>query len=412
MMHSARILPSLMLLHLMSGAALAQCQEGWTHLRPPVTNPPWSQLSGRCVASYDFDGPGGIPAQIALGGGFYGPIGQQSSGVASSDGEAVSALPGVRNSVLALITFQGSLYAGGEGFLNTSGAGSALVRWTGSTWEGVGGVSGQINCLTVYNGELIVAGNFSTVGGQFLPRIARFNGSAFSPLTNTQTTATPRAMCVHAGKLYVGGLPGSYGGVFSQCIASWDGATWEAVPGINGGQLYGMVSYRNKLVIAGFGMNGQFFGNVQQFDGTSWTLLGQQVTAPVYSIATRGDECVIGGPFVGIGSTPAQYIARMAAGATTWSTMPDAMTGFPGLTTPIMGITEWDGALVAVGNGTAAIWGRCRADFNCDGVTDFFDYLDFVAAFAANEPAADFNQDEVIDFFDYLDFVDRFSLRC
>lgn len=45
------------------------------------------------------------------------------------------------------------------------------------------------------------------------------------------------------------------------------------------------------------------------------------------------------------------------------------------------------------------------ADFNADGTLDFFDYLDFVAAFSSNGSAADFNADTVIDFFDYLDFV-------
>lgn len=54
----------------------------------------------------------------------------------------------------------------------------------------------------------------------------------------------------------------------------------------------------------------------------------------------------------------------------------------------------------------------CAADFNADTVVDFFDYLDFVAAFSANEPAADFNADTVIDFFDYLDFVAAFSAGC
>jgi hypothetical protein len=48
-----------------------------------------------------------------------------------------------------------------------------------------------------------------------------------------------------------------------------------------------------------------------------------------------------------------------------------------------------------------------RADYNQDGVVDFFDYLDFVAGFAAG--SLDFNQDGVTDFFDYLDFVDVFA---
>lgn len=56
--------------------------------------------------------------------------------------------------------------------------------------------------------------------------------------------------------------------------------------------------------------------------------------------------------------------------------------------------------------------GDCSADFNDDGVVDFFDYLDFVSAFAANDPSADFNNDGSIDFFDYLDFVQEFSEGC
>jgi hypothetical protein len=48
-----------------------------------------------------------------------------------------------------------------------------------------------------------------------------------------------------------------------------------------------------------------------------------------------------------------------------------------------------------------------RSDFNQDGIVDFFDYLDFVAAFASG--TLDFNQDGVTDFFDYLDFIAIFA---
>ncbi|MBU6412074.1 MAG: hypothetical protein KGS45_01250 [Planctomycetes bacterium] len=54
----------------------------------------------------------------------------------------------------------------------------------------------------------------------------------------------------------------------------------------------------------------------------------------------------------------------------------------------------------------------CGADFNSDGVVDFFDYLDFVAEFSGATVSADFNNDAVIDFFDYLDFVAAFSGGC
>ncbi len=55
---------------------------------------------------------------------------------------------------------------------------------------------------------------------------------------------------------------------------------------------------------------------------------------------------------------------------------------------------------------------HCPADFNRDGVADFFDYLDFATAFAAEDPSADLNNDGVVDFFDYLDFVRAFDAGC
>jgi len=54
----------------------------------------------------------------------------------------------------------------------------------------------------------------------------------------------------------------------------------------------------------------------------------------------------------------------------------------------------------------------CGADFNGDETVDFFDYLDFVAAFSSGACYADFNGDAVVDFFDYLDFVAAFSGGC
>jgi hypothetical protein len=54
----------------------------------------------------------------------------------------------------------------------------------------------------------------------------------------------------------------------------------------------------------------------------------------------------------------------------------------------------------------------CPADFNGDAVVDFFDYLDFVAAWSIGDPAGDFNGDSSVDFFDYLDFVAAFDAGC
>src|SRR5204863_221166 len=52
----------------------------------------------------------------------------------------------------------------------------------------------------------------------------------------------------------------------------------------------------------------------------------------------------------------------------------------------------------------AALLTLCAADFNCDDTTDSQDFLDFLAAFFALQPAADFNHDTFIDSQDFFDF--------
>jgi len=54
----------------------------------------------------------------------------------------------------------------------------------------------------------------------------------------------------------------------------------------------------------------------------------------------------------------------------------------------------------------------CPADFNNDGVLDFFDVSEFLAAFAASDPAADLSNDGAFDFFDVSAFLQLFGAGC
>jgi hypothetical protein len=75
-------------------------------------------------------------------------------------------------------------------------------------------------------------------------------------------------------------------------------------------------------------------------------------------------------------------------------------------------VTNPDGQSARSATALFTVTAGCAADFNSDTVVDFFDYLDFVAAFSSNSDSADFNADTTIDFFDYLDFVAAFSNGC
>jgi hypothetical protein len=54
----------------------------------------------------------------------------------------------------------------------------------------------------------------------------------------------------------------------------------------------------------------------------------------------------------------------------------------------------------------------CTADFNDDGILDFFDVQAFLQAFATQDPSADFTNDGVYDFFDVQAFLQAFSAGC
>jgi hypothetical protein len=65
---------------------------------------------------------------------------------------------------------------------------------------------------------------------------------------------------------------------------------------------------------------------------------------------------------------------------------------------------------------TAQLTLPCPGDFNRDGFADFFDYLDFLACYEAEQcpsgRTADINNDGFVDFFDYAAYAESFETGC
>lgn len=85
-----------------------------------------------------------------------------------------------------LAVYQENLYLGGGLSVNEGDVGMGIIRWDGDQWHPLGsglqiqpgnnGPYGGVEDMTVYNGELFVAGGFRYAGG--IPaRIARWDGS-------------------------------------------------------------------------------------------------------------------------------------------------------------------------------------------------------------------------------------------
>jgi hypothetical protein len=136
--------------------------------------------------------------------------------------------------------------------------------------------------------ELIASSKFvRTVGNLYVRGIASWNGTTWDSLSsgiNTFDTAntTPFGMvlgCIpYQGKLLVGGMFGSIGGINATCLATWDGAKWDSLPvrafkfSATPPQVAGFYQVGNLLYIYGTfdSIAGQNASGLATWDGTNF----------------------------------------------------------------------------------------------------------------------------------------------
>ena len=240
---------------------------------------------------------------------------------------------GVGSNANCLTEWNGDLVIGGN-FVNVGGAPcNYIVRWDETPPPGAwqtftsGGQIGvqapfgtQVFAVTVFNGDLIAGGRFDTAGGQTVNNIARWDGVAWHPLTSggqIGLNSNVRALAVFNGDLYAGGDFWMAGGQTVNSIARWDGA-----PGSEGWN----------PIVAG-GQTG--------------------VGGGVKALAVWNDKLVVGGFFSTAGGQFANYIAAWDGAA--WTPfISNGQTGVGGSSPQVDSLTAWNGDIVAGGTFTTA----------------------------------------------------------
>jgi hypothetical protein len=134
--------------------------------------------------------------------------------------------------VRALTVYNGELIAGG-GFTTAGGVSAIkIARWNGTNWQPLGtGMNDYVRALTVYNGELIAGGNFTTAGGVSANYIAHWNGTSWQPLGTGMNYSVVSVLTVYDGELIAGGSFTTAGGNASAYWARWGCAAPAACPG-------------------------------------------------------------------------------------------------------------------------------------------------------------------------------------
>lgn len=208
------------------------CDPGWL----PGDGMPGLIGNVEAMTTWDPDGAGPATTLLVAGGAniLFSETGPASNIVAYDGQQWFSLGAGVSGgTVTALAVFSNELIVAGS-FTSAGGqTANRIARWNGTTWNTLGvGLNSSVNALAVYNNQLYAAGFFTTAGGSAASKIARWDGTSWSAL-GTGLTGTPLALAVFNGYLYVGGGLTNAGGVSVSNLARWNGTSWSSGGTVN-----------------------------------------------------------------------------------------------------------------------------------------------------------------------------------
>jgi hypothetical protein len=226
--------------------------------------------------------------------------------VARWDGQNWSAMgSGIPEEVRALCVYDGALYAG-------------RYRWTGSAWEDVLPVDGNIVALCVWNGLLVMGGSFHNVGSVAAAHIAAWNGTEFFPL-GAGTDLDVHALAVCGNELVAAGW---FLNSPSWHVACWDGTAWRRL-GLGVGNIAWCLSVVGKSLFVGGNFTHAFnevpgipVNYVTCWNDVGWHAMGSGCGGPsqwglaVYSVARYHDAVYVGGDYTTAGGRPSLCLAE------------------------------------------------------------------------------------------------------
>ena len=152
--------------------------------------------------------------------------------------------------------------------------------WNGFTRPGA---NGDVHASILFDGDLVIAGNFSVVGERFANRIARWDGTNWHAMGEGMNQPV-RALAVHDGELYAGGDFAFADGQTVWYVARWDGANWQPLGSGMQRQVYALASYGGRLIAGGdFDLAGGVEAHkIAAWDGTSWSDLDVAFDGPIF----------------------------------------------------------------------------------------------------------------------------------
>lgn len=247
---------------------------------------------------------------------------------------------------IALFTYGDDLYAGGVFNRISSYPVPMLASWDENVWSPVGADAisgppdGRIQSMTDWQGNLVVGGDFSMIGGQSIGNIAEWNGSTWSPLGPSMSGFAGnrvRAFEHYTGELVVGGDFNTVDGKNANGIARWNGTRWRRFgSGFGSNGICGALAVFDSVLIAGgeFDMAGvASVDNIAKWDSvTGWSRLGTSTMSELNGRVTdlrifEGDLYACGFFTGTISGIPTLHVARWQPVGLKWEDVGGGVSG-------------------------------------------------------------------------------------
>lgn len=374
----------------------------------------------RALTLHDADGDGSAQAHLIVGGAFTSAGGGAASRIAAWNGVGWSPLgTGVNGTVNAVASFDAdgpgptnpALFV--AGFFTTAGGqpAASIARWDASGWSAAGDANNEVITVATLDPDgtgpqplaLHAGGWFTGIGGISASRVARWDGTAWSPIGAGLSGPFPViGQCFStfdvdgvgpAGtRLFVGGFFRDAGPEIAFGFAGWDESAWSTVDGGIGFPAEGRAAVAldddgdgpntERLFVAGsyLPIVGGPGNHVAAWDGDSWSTLGTGFNIGAWAVAVFDDDAdgpdppalYVGGEFTVVDSVPIQHLAR-------W--------GCPRITPPPCADANGDGDVnfaditaVLANFGEDYSPGTGMGDANGDGVVTFGDITAVLSA--------------------------------
>lgn len=231
--------------------------------------------------------------------------------------------------VSAVVVKGDSIIVGG--YFRTVGGQEAnsLALWDGNRWQPLlpGGVRsnvgqpGNVTALALApNGDLIIAGQFASVGGVAATNLVRYNWQTVQPIPASFTGGIASAVFM-GNDLYVGGAFNSINDVpGTKSIARWDGSAWHSVGGgVEDGYVSALYTDGTNLYAGGSfqSIGGVAATAIARWDGMQWHAMGEPFRAELPNVKPQvldidqlpTGRIVIGGDFYRSGTRMVRYLA-------------------------------------------------------------------------------------------------------